>query len=1371
MNEQLTADDVLIPVKRNDGETLQERMSDNAWNSLMPARYMRKDVDGNIVEDQEEVFNRVAKNVALADAVYILENKGIDFEVTPDMIKENHSDRDELAENVFGEDVTVDDDASTDLTEENIYNFSYDSLIDELPSEVADQVEETKDKFAEKMLHLNFMPNTPTIMNAGDELQQLSACFVLSPEDSLRDIHSKVADAADIFQSGGGCGYGFWNLRPYGDPVGSSGGISSGPMTFMDTFDTMCETVSQGGVRRGAQMGIMRISHPDVISFIHAKNKDVSLASCLKLNDPDDYTHNSFGEALEEARDLIEIDEDGNKVVPKHLRNAVEGNLSNFNISVGITDEFMEAVLNDEEFTFTNPRTGEPHIATEETKEEYGWFGLGDEVTVGEELSVPARELWNRMLEGAHENGEPGVVFLERANKEHSFDVDEHPEYRINATNPCFTGDTRLSTELGLVKAEELYNMGTSNNVVVSSELSEESVKEASSVFKTGENKDVVEIETEEGYTVTVTPDHQLYTENGWIEAQNVEEGTKLHLQDREGEFGRFGTYNDGVLTSIINNLDYSEITDAPHSVTLENISTDIPTQVQQILNHENSKDVGQKISNSVTIAEIAETISSEVNPEIDTVEKNIFTGSKEYVKGYLQTLFSIRGTVANPPQGGPHVSVKCDTETDAQEIQQVLLQFNIYSEIVQSDSVYVKISGQSVSKFQDEIGFLETTDEIPERGNQLKQLESVSDHIENELEVEPDSFEATISNVSDAGTATVYDIVEPDTHSIIIDGIVAHNCGEQPLSEYEACNLGHINLSTLAVDDVTDWRVWWQNNKSEYDSIEDGVTDYFQENIRMDEFNDRIEVGTHFLENVVTMSDFPVDRITETVQEMRKIGLGIMGLAQLYIQLGLEYGTEPANILAEELMTHINHQSKAVSQDLALQRDVFDAWDDSKYANPTEYKEWFEKQTGEDAEEWEDGYPIRNHNTTTIAPTGSTSMLGNTTGGCEPMYNVAYYKNVSDDVQGEEMLVEFDDYFLRVLKENDVDVEAVKDEAKELMADNEFESAQDLDTVPTAISRLFKITSDLTGLEHASVQCALQKGVDSAISKTVNFPNEATIEDMREVYEYVYKNGGKGVTVYRDGTRSKQVLTTRADNTEFADNEELAETVREKAKEDTEFKEILVEIIEGMSEIEATEEKQIKEDVVETVENGSTEETMSISEYRKRDDILTGATVRVTTGYGTLYVTLNEDTDGNLFEVFCEIGKAGGYTDSFTEALSRTISMSLRYGVPPERIIKHLDGIRSPKVGWNEGEQIESIPDGVAEAMKVYVEKGGVLGILKAQRDGELGDISVDENSKEIEYDESDQDSLPECPECGSTELYFSEGCKTCESCGWSEC
>ncbi|RJX44174.1 adenosylcobalamin-dependent ribonucleoside-diphosphate reductase [Halonotius aquaticus] len=1051
---ELSADELELPIKRTTGDTLEDRLTSNAYNNILPARYLRKDADGNVDESQEELFERVAQNVALAEAVFEADKQDTEITVTPDQIKPDHPRRDELAAEVFGKGTTAADDAETTLSVYNVNKFSYETIVPELPDDIQSHVESVADEFEELMTQLSFMPNSPTLMNAGDELQQLSACFVDSPGDDITDIHQTAKEAAEVFQSGGGMGYAFWKLRPYGDSVGSTGGIASGPITFMRTYDQMCETIAQGGARRGAQMGVMRVSHPDVIQFIHAKNKDVSLAHSLRLNDPDDFTHNSFAEALEEARELI--DEEGR--VPEHLRNAVEGHLSNFNISVGVTDDFMEALFNGEEFTFTNPRTEEPHIATPETKELYDLHGLGEYVEVGEELSVPAEELWDHIVNGAYENGEPGVIYLERVNKQHSFDVEEHPDHEILATNPC----------------------------------------------------------------------------------------------------------------------------------------------------------------------------------------------------------------------------------------------------------------------------------------------------------------------------------------------------GEQPLEEYEACNLGHINLSTLADKDAPDWRVWYDNNGDQYDSLEAAAEAFMHEAVDMDAFNRRIESGTRFLENVVTMSDFPVDEIEQKVREMRKIGLGIMGLAQLYIQIGVRYGSDEANAIAEQLMTHINHESKWASHELAEERGPFSDYADSKYADPTEYREWFEHHTGLDADEWADGFPIRNHNTTTIAPTGTTSMIGNTTGGCEPIYNVAYYKNVSDDVQGDEMLVEFDDYFLRVLEENDIDVDAVKQEAQEQMAENEFDGVEGLETVPKAIGELFVVTSDLSGKEHAGVQCACQTGVDSAISKTCNFPNSATAEDMDEVYRYIYENGGKGVTVYRDGTRSKQVLTTRAKNTEFADDGEAAEQITTQIEEVFGGIEGFLDNEEVRAELGAELDELFTQP--ETTEEG-------LGKKRPRPDVLYGVTQRVDTGYGKVYVNINEDEQGRPFELFANIGNSGGFTASFTEALAKTISTALRSGVDPEEIAGELNGIRSPKVAWDKGEQINSIPDAIGTALRRYLdgdieepypkqqnlselnesdeeserqptapETDGGAAVSAGASSGATTDSMTEPPADEAATDDATEELLaagesPECPECGSMSLYFSEGCKTCESCGWSEC
>ncbi|MFC6864761.1 LAGLIDADG family homing endonuclease [Halomicroarcula sp. GCM10025817] len=1422
----LSADELTLPIKRTDGDTLEERLTGNAYNNILPARYLRKDANGDIVEAPEDLFERVAKNIALAEAVFEAEKQDVEVTVTPDQLKPDHPRRDELAAEVFGKGTTAEDDTETTLSVYNVNKFAYDTVVPELPEDVRSHVEETADAFQEQMEQLSFMPNSPTLMNAGDELQQLSACFVDSPGDDIDDIHQTAKEAAQVFQSGGGMGYAFWRLRPYGDPVGSTGGIASGPITFMRTYDQMCETIAQGGARRGAQMGVMRVSHPDVIQFIHAKNKDVSLAETLRLNDPDDFTHNSFAEALEEARELI--DDEGK--VPKHLRNAVEGHLSNFNISVGITDGFMEALQNGEDFTFTNPRTEEPHVATAETVELYEMFDLGEYVEAGEVLSIPAEKLWERIVQGAHENGEPGVIYLERVNKQHSFDVEKHPDHQILATNPCVTGDTLISTENGLLPAEELYEQGAARDVVVDGRLSEETVKEASSVYKTGE-KDVYKLTTEEGYELRLTADHRVMTDDGWVEAQNLAADDTVHVQNRKGSFGRHGSAEEGrVLGWAVGDghLKHGEERaalnfydeDAELSEQFAEDVNDIVREPTGTANYDigvsdiardddyrGAQALEQRIR-SERLYEYAE--DAGLVEEKLQVPDAVMRGSEEMARGFLRGLFTADGGVQGTKEKGNSVRLTSTSTDLLKQVQTLLLNFGIASKIYeerheagpqelpdgnggtamydrQADHDLV-IAKDNLVRFRDEIGFL---------------LDSKNEALAERLESYDrgpysEQFEATVESVEADGHETVYDLTEPDTHSFVANGLVVHNCGEQPLEEYEACNLGHINLSTLAAQDAPDYRVWAEEHADEYDSTEDAIDAFLSEAMDWDEFDTRIELGTRFLENVVTMSDFPVEKIEQKVREMRKIGLGIMGLAQLYIQLGVEYGSPEANEVARQLMCHINHGSKAASHELAEERGVFEEWDKSKYANPTEYREWFEKQTGEDADDWADGYPIRNHNTTTIAPTGTTSMIGNTTGGCEPIYNVAYYKNVSDDVQGDEMLVEFDDYFLRALEENGIDVEAVKEEAQEQMAENRFDGVAGLTTVPDAIGELFVTTGDLSARDHAGVQVACQEGVDSAISKTVNAPNDSTIEDAAEVFEYIYDHGGKGVTYYRDGTRSKQVLTTRAQNAEFADMD---------------ADEIVAQIEEMFGGIEGfLEDEAVQAALAESVDDILSVADGEQSEYAKkqsRPDVLHGVTQRIDTGYGKLYVNINEDpTADRPFELFANIGNSGGFTASFTEALAKTISTALRSGVDPEEIADELQGIRSPKVAWDKGEQIQSIPDAIGTALRRYLD-GDVdkaypqqVTLEETAEDEDVaeadpsthtdgGPSSVDDGARQTQSDGGpqaaqgsastdtggDQQDLidagesPECPDCGSLSLYYSEGCKTCESCGWSEC
>ena len=709
-------DNFILPKKTVDKDkNLEQRMTDNAYNRILPARYLNKDEDGNVVETPEELFERVAENVAQPEKEY-------------------------------------------------------------------GDYEKTKQEFYDLMTELKFMPNSPTLMNMGDDLQMGSACFVLHPDDDMTEIFNTARDAALTFKDGGGMGYPFHLLRPKGDRVASTGGIASGPMSFMQVFDTTCGTIKQGGVRRGAQMGIMRVDHPDILRFIVSKRK--------------------------------------------------EGNLSNFNISVGFTDDFMEAVKNDEDYTLINPRTGEAFKTAKQTVEFYSsneedypeaqgsdtgkddnfWRDFADtfpdsinqykedvnNLEEGEPFTLPARFIFDTVVDGAWRNGEPGFYNYSEYNHKHSFDVEEHPEKKIEACNPC----------------------------------------------------------------------------------------------------------------------------------------------------------------------------------------------------------------------------------------------------------------------------------------------------------------------------------------------------GEQGLMNGEACNLGHVNLSLLVQEDAKKHEEYLEQDIGDKHPEEPAAThSYVHQALDLDELERICRIGTKFLDNVITMNDWPTDKIEETAESNRKIGLGLMGFGQMLMQMGVEYGSSESILIAEEIQRLITAYSVEKSHELAQERGKFPDWDDSKWANPTKYRDWFERFTGGnidfEASDYENGFPIRNHNTTTIAPTGTTSMIGNTSGGCEPIFSLAYFKNVAKDIQGEDMLVEFDDYFLHALKENDVDVEKVKADAQKKMENNEWDGVHSIsdEILPKDVKKYF-VTADLvTAQEHIDIQAAFQHYNHSGISKTCNFPNDATRGDVKEAYIRAYDKGVKGMTVYRDGSRDTQVMQTNKDN------------------------------------------------------------------------------------------------------------------------------------------------------------------------------------------------------------------------------------------------
>lgn len=769
-------------VKRGDPKVIQ--LTPNAM-AVLEKRYLQKDLQGNVIETPEDLFKRVAHNIAQAERLYC---------------------------------------PSVDLSS-------------------------VESEFYELMASLDFLPNSPTLMNAGRELQQLSACFVLPVGDSMEEIFDAVKQMALIQKSGGGTGFSFSRLRPKNDVVGSTKGVSSGPVSFMSVFDNATEAIKQGGTRRGANMGILRVDHPDILDFITCKDED-------------------------------------------HRFN-------NFNISVAATNEFMEAVEKGEKYPLRNPRT----------KEIVRY--------------LDAKEVFEKMVYYAWKNGDPGIIFIDRINK-------------------------------------------------------------------------------------------------------------------------------------------------------------DNPT------------------------------------PQVGEIEST------------------------NP-------------------------------------------------------------------------------------------------------------------------------CGEQPLLPYESCNLGSINLSHMVKDGEIDWEKL-------------GLV---------------TERAVHFLDNVIDMNRYTLPQIEALTKANRKIGLGVMGFADLLIQLGIPYDHPNAFETGEKVMAFIQERGRTASRELALKRGPF----------PN-----FEKSTLKG--KWD---TMRNATVTTIAPTGTLSIIAGTSSGIEPLFALAFVRHVLD---GKELL-EINPFFEAIAKREGF-------YSEELMRKiAQTGHLNGLPGIPENIKRLFATAHDISPENHIRMQAAFQKFTDNAVSKTVNFPHEATVEDVAKVYELAYRLGCKGVTIYRDRSREKQVLYKGLTGTE-------------------------------------NDQAGVRQDF-QTLDR----------KPRARRDVIHGSTWKIRTGCGNLYVTINEDEDGQLFEIFNQIGKAGGCAASQSEALGRLVSLAFRSNIEPEDVIRQLKGISCHMPVWYQNGKVLSCADAVAKAIEWHLQRKkvrqGSLFEKDISPDRPLASRAPEKERKEPMQTMSGVFFRGACPECGGP-LLFEEGCMKC-FCGYSDC
>jgi ribonucleoside-diphosphate reductase alpha chain len=532
--------------------------------------------------------------------------------------------------------------------------------------------------------------------------------------------------------------------------------------------------------------------------------------------------------------------------------------------------------------------------------------------------------------------------------------------------------------------------------------------------------------------------------------------------------------------------------------------------------------------------------------------------------------------------------------------------------------------------------------------------------------------------------------------------------CGEQPLLPYDACTLGQINLSKFVNDDATDFD--WER------------------------LREMVHTGTRFLDDVLDMNEYPIEQVRMTTRAIRRIGLGIMGFADALFQMGIGYNTPEGLEAAERVMRFVQSESDNASVDLARVRGVFPAFKGSIYDKPGEIRP-------------------RNGARTTIAPTGTTAQLADCSSGCEPIFALTFAKNT---IEGKRMFYT-SRYFEKALRERGL----YSEELLERIQENKG-SIQNMTELPEDLRQTFVVAGDIKPNEHIDIQAAFQKYTDNAISKTINFNNDATVQDVRDAYLQVHETGCKGITIYRDGSRQKQVLETKKKGSYY-----------DKLK-GSEF---------GTGKVEAPSETQAEAPVaVAAAAPVSNRDLVGVPvEMKPRPEVLAGRTYRVATPVGTAFVSINEDGVGNIAEVFITLGRAGSDIMADAEAMGRLISLAFRIPsvYPSDRIaqnvVEQLNGIGgSGSTGFGP-QRVRSLADAVAKCIREHEmsKNSGESLARAAQSEAQLeaAPEPVQAAVATATIDITPKPLADMCPDCGNASLRFIEGCQKCEICGFSKC
>ncbi|MBZ0298011.1 MAG: ribonucleoside-diphosphate reductase, partial [Anaerolineae bacterium] len=1060
-----------------------------------------------------------------------------------------------------------------------------------------------------------------------------------SPNDSRGGIIETLRQMTEIMSRGGGVGINISSLRPRHSYVKGVNGRSSGAISWGALYSFVTGLIEQGGSRRGALMLILNDWHPDVFDFINSKR--------------------------------------------------AAGQITNANISVGVSDKLMDAVKADGDWDLVFPDTSYEDYDQVWDGDLEAWEASGRRVI--HYRTVKARDLWNTIIESAWASAEPGLWFRERYNKMSN----SWYHAPIVCTNPCVTGDTRVYTSKGMIRAAELFEDETDIDVVIDGRFDSTPTAKSSRVFFTGV-KPVYRLQTREGYSLRATANHRIMTPEGWVELGDLKPGDRLHILNRKGGFGVEGSLELGRVLGWLVGDGTVKRDSAVLSFFGEEKRELAPVFAGYVndlvapLTHSNrSYEVGVGDVADRDEARVSSTRLHRIAQEYGLAAKKhqvpevVFQGQEAMQRGFLQALFTADGSFQDGGEKGGSVRLAANTLDLLEDVQRLLSNFGIASRIYRNrraagyrqtpDSARnlkpywceaqheLVISKANMVVFADEIGFLmgykqDALNDYVARGKRGPYQEY---------------FTATVEAVVEDGVEAVYDLTEPLTHSFVANGMVVHNCGEQGLPAFGVCNLGAINLAKFYDDEAHD---------VDWDALE--ITARY---------------ATRFLDNVIDTTPYFFDENRDQQLGERRVGLNNMGLAELMIKLGVRYGSDESVAFIDKLYGFLARVIYETSIELAQEKGSFPAFEAEKFV-----QSGFMQSMPADIREKVLEHGIRNVTLTTQAPTGTTGTMVNTSTGIEPFFSWIYYRKSRLGLHEEQVPL-----------------------VKEWYEQNPDE---------TELPDYFVTAMDLSPEEHVKVQAAIQRWVDSSISKTCNVPNSYTMEQVSDLYMYMYDLGCKGGTIYRDGSRDEQVLMLKGD--------ERAE-----------------------SEVKS---KQAEPEVVEQVSTPH--------KVYPRPKTLSGVTISRKTPFGTAYITMNSDEQGCPFEVFVTVGKAGSDLQADAEGLGRMLSLQLRTTAPQNRmqmlrlIIEQLQGIGGARSVGMGPQRVSSLPDVVAAALvEHYFPPADVqqLDLLPKETEAPAPPPVQQSNGHHTGF----KSGADMCPECGTISLIRIEGCRKCEACGYSEC